>query len=64
MNIVLTVHENVLLTWIPHTHEILRTRAHGNDDLYRCGSMVHSGEENLEPIGKDAKGILDHTAYP
>lgn len=64
MIIVLTVHANVLLTWIPHTHEIVQIQACGNDEPYGCGSMDHSGEENLEPIGKDAKGILDHTTCP
>ena len=64
MIVVLTVHANVLLTWIPHTHEIVQTHARGNDEPHCCWSMVHGGEEYLEPIGKDAKGILDHTTCP
>ena len=51
MIFVLAVHANVLLKWIPHTHEIVQTHARGNDEPYGCGSVVHGGGEYLEPIG-------------
>ena len=61
---VLAVHAYVLLMLIPQTHEIMQTHARCYDEPYGCGSMVHGGEENLEPIGKDAKDILYHATCP
>ena len=58
---VFMIHANVLLTWISRAHQIVQTHARGNDEPNCWWNMVHGGEEYLEPIGKDAKSILDHT---
>ena len=62
MVLVLFVHEVLVQSRVPQSHEVVQT-AGGLDDAGHClGPLSHGGQQAPEPIGKNAKGVLNDPA--
>jgi hypothetical protein len=55
---ILCIYGYILMARIPYSHEVVETYTCLHDDPDSIWIMLHGGQEDLEPIGKDTKCIF------